>query len=439
MKVRISVSLWSILLVGSANPEDAPGVDYLATESEAYALLPPVPVSVPNHDILRLGWTSQPNMLWTVGVQRPKGPNRFVDYLQITSSANPRTLFLYKLGDPTAKKLMDLRTGVEVREVYASQNSDWFVVVSGGDAPNFTAVNRLTGRQVPIAHQDFYHKIITDLYPQDPLFLISQGKRDEFVVRLSRFDFQSGDWIPVTALSQEGMKYAFSDSVPEQRTIGFFFIDIAGDSGLVQIYDYAKNSFVKTVSSQEYFDLTKKPRSGRTIKWSVDTIQEDYRGQPLSAVELTNGSLTREDSPRFTIPGALYGVMSFDEKQLAYLSNRMVAVRELMPLTGKMAEEVKKAEEERNLVRLTKQIVIAIIMYAGDEDGAYPPSVGFAELVLPYLRNGEGLDKFEYQNPNKKESEIEDHFSLVLGTIKGKFGSAVGYANGSVKWIPNPK
>jgi hypothetical protein len=37
------------------------------------------------------------------------------------------------------------------------------------------------------------------------------------------------------------------------------------------------------------------------------------------------------------------------------------------------------------------------------------------------------------------KQEIEDLSSLVVGTMKGKYGSAVAYGDGKVKWIPNPK
>jgi hypothetical protein len=429
-----------IALCGSARTSDPSRIDYVVTEKQTFAFLPPIPVSLPNHEAVMLSWTSQPNILSITGIERPKGPNRFRDLLKLGDPSHPRAVFTWKVGDPAARKLTDLKSGNSVGGVYTAKSSNWFLVFSGPNPFEMVAVNSRSGATLTVSSEDYHQKILTDdTYPDMPVYILSTNKRDRSDIKLSRFDFQTGEKVFLSEIKQEGMKLVDTRVDSDQKVIGFFFSDNSGGPRLVHVYGLNQGKFLSSMSEEEFDALTENSISYyEKTKWRISYDEVEVEGLSTPFWEIVYGSL-EESSPRVKIVGANHCEISSDEKYIAYISSRLVGVREILPLSEKMVEEVQHANEERSFMRLTREIAIAIQRYARDNDGSYPPSIGFSDYVTPYMPFDNDIKNFEYKRPEKMKQEIEDLSSLVVGTMKGKYGSAVAYGDGKVKWIPNPK
>ena len=86
-----------------------------------------------------------------------------------------------------------------------------------------------------------------------------------------------------------------------------------------------------------------------------------------------------------------------------------------------------------------KQIATSLMVYASDtDDSSLPGQEGWDTKVLPYCKDGDLLKRFNYTYKGGSLSSLENPATTELGFTMGPGGRAVAYADGSVKWIPNP-
>jgi prepilin-type processing-associated H-X9-DG protein len=118
----------------------------------------------------------------------------------------------------------------------------------------------------------------------------------------------------------------------------------------------------------------------------------------------------------------------------------------VVPLVAVPTAKLKQAREQAQISELLndgKQIALAAIMAAQDNDGELPGAGSDMKAVLgPYLRNGEVFDGmgggFQYTFGGGPMSAIEDPSGEHLGYFDGPGGRAVVFADGHVTWVPNP-
>lgn len=90
-------------------------------------------------------------------------------------------------------------------------------------------------------------------------------------------------------------------------------------------------------------------------------------------------------------------------------------------------------------VRDAKQVGLALLMYSSDYDDEMPINNGdWMDNVLPYTKDRGVLDGFTYTYSGGSLTEVKDPAKTEIGYKEGPGGRAVVYADGHVKWIPNP-
>jgi len=130
--------------------------------------------------------------------------------------------------------------------------------------------------------------------------------------------------------------------------------------------------------------------------------------------------------------------LSPDLKRVAYLTDGNLFLRDFTSLSKADFEEMLIREEQNELMMKAKQVATAIAIFCADSDDVFPAQEGFAEKIMPYLKNQNLLNGFTYTFSAKKATEIADPAGTVIGYAQGRRGRAVAYADGHVKWIKNP-
>ncbi|HLK58932.1 MAG TPA: hypothetical protein VKU00_20325 [Chthonomonadaceae bacterium] len=100
-------------------------------------------------------------------------------------------------------------------------------------------------------------------------------------------------------------------------------------------------------------------------------------------------------------------------------------------------EEFKTAQLKARrtvIVSNGKQLGLALLMWAADNDENLPSPDGVNAEITPYLKNDALFDGFNYTYQGGPLSDIADPANTILGTVDGPGGVAVIYADGHVKW-----
>ena len=135
-------------------------------------------------------------------------------------------------------------------------------------------------------------------------------------------------------------------------------------------------------------------------------------------------------------------------KQIAFLSHGDLCVTDVTAATDLLPNEkmavglTLTGTEERHLAEShLKQIGLALVQYAQDNDERYPPAEGLNEAIYPYLRTRDvfqvGSHRFVYQLPEGTSlAKIESPADTIQGTIDLPCARVVLFVDGHVKSFP---
>jgi hypothetical protein len=130
------------------------------------------------------------------------------------------------------------------------------------------------------------------------------------------------------------------------------------------------------------------------------------------------------------------GILLSDLSAVAYRHQSALYVKPLIALEKAAYEELLRRAERLRLVSNSKQVGLALVMYAMDNKESFPAGgSNLSELVLPYLKNGDLLKGFQFTYTGPSEiGKIEKPAEAVLGYFDGPGGRAVVYADGHARW-----
>lgn len=159
--------------------------------------------------------------------------------------------------------------------------------------------------------------------------------------------------------------------------------------------------------------------------------------------EIANGVWLMATSPsdhQFALvaPDGKDAEIAPDRSAIAYMQGGNVFVRELMTLAKGEFQALLDIEEQNEAMSKAKQMATAIHIYMADCDDVFPPKEGFADLIMPYVKNRAMVDGFTYTFGKRSATEIAEPDKTEIGYVQGRRGRAVAYADGHVKWIKNP-
>lgn len=111
----------------------------------------------------------------------------------------------------------------------------------------------------------------------------------------------------------------------------------------------------------------------------------------------------------------------------------------MVRMLPRISKEAASKALQSLVMRDAKQVGLAMLMYAADYDDEMVINNGdWMDNVLPYIKNRGVMDGFTYTYSGGNMTEIKDPANTEMGYKEGPGGRAVVYADGHVKWIPNP-
>lgn len=124
---------------------------------------------------------------------------------------------------------------------------------------------------------------------------------------------------------------------------------------------------------------------------------------------------------------------------VCYTTKGVPMVRGLVSMPKELAIKALEAAEKAKIMSDAKQVATALHIYAADFDDNLPSNNGdWMEALYPYTKNRQMMDGFVYTFGGGNLTDIKDPATTELGYKEGPGGRAVAYADGHVKWIPNP-
>jgi len=124
---------------------------------------------------------------------------------------------------------------------------------------------------------------------------------------------------------------------------------------------------------------------------------------------------------------------------VSYQSQGSLMVREMVKVPLEAYRRAREAALKERLINQAKQVGFALMMYCNDwDDNMLSNSGNWQEQLLPYLRNQSLMDGFTYTFAGGNSANIPDPANTAVGYIEGPGGRAVAYADGHVRWVPNP-
>ncbi len=100
-------------------------------------------------------------------------------------------------------------------------------------------------------------------------------------------------------------------------------------------------------------------------------------------------------------------------------------------MADKLAQELAMSQ--------AKQVAIAMIMFANDNNDNLPNIAGWSTSIAAYLNKGDLTSGFIYAYRGTTDmTAIAEPASTILGYVQTPTGRAVAYTDGHVKWLSGP-
>jgi len=170
-----------------------------------------------------------------------------------------------------------------------------------------------------------------------------------------------------------------------------------------------------------------------SLKASLQHVREaetDSVIHPLWAV----ASFASDHSRMLVSANADQGVLSPDGEIVAYRAEGSSWVAPLKQYPLAEFKSMVAMAQRTTTISNAKQLGLALIMYASDDDDNLPPPGDVQKLLTPYLLNSSLFQGFEYTYNGGPLTSIASPAETELGYVDGPGGQAVIYSDGHVKW-----
>lgn len=219
----------------------------------------------------------------------------------------------------------------------------------------------------------------------------------------------------------------------------------AGEQGIKAIWldmDFANGTLKEVAPLDIKGDVESEPEF-RLIKGGTMSASESRAGAETKVVNSESAWLIAKAKSQHqsALVAAEVDQMALSPTNNAvfYTTKGVPMVRGLVSMPKELAMKALEAAEKARLISETKQVATAMHIYAADYDDNLPNNNGdWMEALYPYTKNRQLLDGFVYTFGGGNLTDIKDPSTTELGYKEGPGGRAVAYADGHVKWIPNP-
>ncbi len=166
------------------------------------------------------------------------------------------------------------------------------------------------------------------------------------------------------------------------------------------------------------------------LEIGAGTIPISGGDNPAAAKVVWLGVRGKSSGPKLTVcTDAEDGQIIGDCGAIVYHSQGALWIRPIARTSRDQYEQAAIAAKKTEALSTGKQIGIAIVMFASDNDDAIPGAASFHDDVLPYLKTGSLLDNFVYTGSGGTIAP-----TMELGYIPSPGGRAVLFGDGHVEW-----
>ena len=144
--------------------------------------------------------------------------------------------------------------------------------------------------------------------------------------------------------------------------------------------------------------------------------------------------------PKSTRLGPSEGQIEFSAQNdiVVYQDAGSLLFRVIQPIDPAAARQLGMDIVKKKLLSKVKQVGIGFIIYGSDNDDVLPGAEGWENKLMPYMKNRELMNDFNYTFRGGDMTQINDPAGTELGFAVGPGGRAVVYMDGHAKWMPNP-
>lgn len=127
-----------------------------------------------------------------------------------------------------------------------------------------------------------------------------------------------------------------------------------------------------------------------------------------------------------------------NNRYVAYTSQGLALVSELVPVPITLYEQAKAARERSEKLQQAKQVATGFLIYSADNDDNLPSNrADWQSLIAPYLKNNKLMEGFVYAFKGGSLMDVENPSQTELGFISMPGGRIVAYVDSSVRWVPD--
>ncbi len=144
--------------------------------------------------------------------------------------------------------------------------------------------------------------------------------------------------------------------------------------------------------------------------------------------------------PKSAKLGPAEGRIEFSNQSdiVVYQDAGSLLFRVIQPLDPAAARKLSLDMVKKKLLSKAKQVGLGFLIYGSDNDEVLPGAEGWENKLMPYMKNRDLMNDFNYTFKGGDLANVEDPSGTELGFIVGPGGRAVVYLDGHAKWVPNP-
>lgn len=163
---------------------------------------------------------------------------------------------------------------------------------------------------------------------------------------------------------------------------------------------------------------------------------------PANATGLSTQPTPKEKpkaKPESAVVGAnlTSAILSPDQTSLFLADSGGLDYVPLQPVDLATYNLLMKNKAKQEALSKAKQVGTAMLIYGSDYDDTFPLGNNWSDAVMPYIKNRDMLNDFQYLMNGENMSAISDPAGTELGIVSTPYGEAVVYADGHAKWRDN--
>ncbi len=455
---RLIPLLASLLAATVSGAQSDPIKDFVTTAKDAYLMLPPRAICGPH--ISQMVWSPDGEKLAILRIVSPETAESIAAAYQskTTPTTSPEDLITQVLTWNSKSEKSTMIFSVKGSDGQVT-SIDW---VAGSSSMIVTALDT-TQPATPISkilliNANGQSKLIATV--KDDETTQAQASPTRPVVALVNYPFSRRDQVsdatqPPSTVRFFGVEGVLSKPISLPSPQCHFMWSPTGQP-LAMMRTRAQGANKSTVT---WFNIN---RENSTV---TPTVRPSNMGQPVRRFspedELQVQDLSRSlavkkvgvEAPTILVSSSkaaddAFGIITTDGKggdlspnqsAVAYISQGTAMVRPLAKVPLEAYRLAKVAALKRSLLNKAKQVALALLMHASDNNDNYVSNKSdWRNAINPYIKDSNIYDGFNYVFPGGNASSIAEPASTVLGYFEGPGGRAVAYTDGHAKWINNP-